>query len=303
MDSAPANTAPVAVNDAYATPLNTPLVVAAATGVLDNDTDADNDTLTAAKVTDPANGTVTLNPNGGFTYTPTAGYSGPDSFTYRANDGTVNSNIATVTITVGAALSGPIALWTMNEASGTTGRYRLRPGQQRDHCREPDLRGRPDRQCPATQRNLAVRHRADEATLDITSAITMAAWVKPETAGVTNIPQLLVQKAITGRWHQWLRDRPDRPDLVGAPEGLHPLQPGHQRRHVPRHLHDDLPDQRHDLDPRRRDVGRHHDQALLQRRPAGIDRLRRTDRHEQPRRRDRRTSDAGHDPPVQGRDG
>ena len=47
-------------------------------GVLANDTDADGDTLTATKVGDPAHGTVVLNANGSFIYTPAAGYFGPD---------------------------------------------------------------------------------------------------------------------------------------------------------------------------------------------------------------------------------
>ncbi|MES2657778.1 MAG: Ig-like domain-containing protein [Verrucomicrobiota bacterium] len=96
------NTAPVAVADTYATALNTPLVVAAA-GVLSNDTDAQANALTAAINVVPTHGTVTLNANGGFTYTPTTGYTGPDSFTYHANDGVLDSNIVTVSITVNAS--------------------------------------------------------------------------------------------------------------------------------------------------------------------------------------------------------
>ena len=56
--------------------------------------------LTARWSTSPANGTLTLNANGGFTYTPNANFNGTDSFTYTASDGTADSNIATVTITV-----------------------------------------------------------------------------------------------------------------------------------------------------------------------------------------------------------
>ena len=62
-----------------------------------NDTDIDSATLTAVVVTGPAHGTLTLNANGSFTYTPAANYNGPDSFTYKANDGTADSNVATVT--------------------------------------------------------------------------------------------------------------------------------------------------------------------------------------------------------------
>jgi hypothetical protein len=71
------------------------------TTVLDGDTDADGDPLTAIKVTDPTSGTLTtFNADGTFTYTPANGFFGSDTFTYKANDGTADSNIATVTIDV-----------------------------------------------------------------------------------------------------------------------------------------------------------------------------------------------------------
>ena len=80
------NDAPVAVDDAYATTEDTALTVAAP-GVLGNDTDVDGDPLTAVLVAGPANGTVDLNPDGSFTYTPDPDFIGTDSFTYRASDG------------------------------------------------------------------------------------------------------------------------------------------------------------------------------------------------------------------------
>src|SRR5207302_1838872 len=104
----PVNDPPVAANDSYATAEDTPLTVAAP-GVLANDSDVDGDALTAAVVTAPAHGTVTLAANGSFTYTPAANYNGADSFTYKANDGALNSNIATVTIAVAAVNDPPVA--------------------------------------------------------------------------------------------------------------------------------------------------------------------------------------------------
>ena len=98
----------VAANDAYATIEDSTLNVAAP-GVLGNDTDADGNALTAQIVTGPAHGALALNANGSFGYTPLANYNGSDSFTYRANDGTANSNIATVTITIGAVNDPPLA--------------------------------------------------------------------------------------------------------------------------------------------------------------------------------------------------
>jgi hypothetical protein len=102
----PVNTPPVANNDNFSTAFQTPLTVAAP-GVLGNDNDADGDTLTAVQQSNPANGTANLNANGSFTYTPDNGFSGTDSFTYQANDGTDNSNTATVNITVAAPGNAP----------------------------------------------------------------------------------------------------------------------------------------------------------------------------------------------------
>jgi hypothetical protein len=59
-------------------------------------------TLTAQLVTGPSHGAITLNPNGSFVYSPFAAYVGSDSFTYQANDGNMNGNIATVTISITA---------------------------------------------------------------------------------------------------------------------------------------------------------------------------------------------------------
>jgi large repetitive protein len=95
----PDNTPPVAVDDAYATDFETALNVAAP-GVLANDTDADGDALTAGMPTEPANGTLVLNADGSFTYTPDAGFSGNDTFTYMAHDPDGGMDTATVTITV-----------------------------------------------------------------------------------------------------------------------------------------------------------------------------------------------------------
>src|SRR5207237_4473522 len=98
-------TAPVASNESY-TATEEKAVTVAAPGVLGNDTDADGYPLTAVLVNGPAHGTLTLNANGSFTYTPAAAYTGADSFTYNANDGQALSNVATVSFTVTAPTLG-----------------------------------------------------------------------------------------------------------------------------------------------------------------------------------------------------
>jgi hypothetical protein len=71
-----------------------------ASGVLSNDTSVFGQPLTAIAVVNPANGTLNLNTNGGFTYTPGPNYSGTDKFMYQANDGQTNIGTAWVTIVV-----------------------------------------------------------------------------------------------------------------------------------------------------------------------------------------------------------
>ncbi|MET7396462.1 PKD domain-containing protein [Dactylosporangium sp. NPDC005572] len=95
----PVNDAPVAVADAYTTRQARPLVVAAP-GVLANDTDVEGGPLTAALVTGPAHGTLTLAPDGSFTYTPAGGFAGVDAFQYRAADPAATSPAVTVQLTV-----------------------------------------------------------------------------------------------------------------------------------------------------------------------------------------------------------
>ena len=111
----PVNDNPVAVND---TATVTEDSAGVSGNVLGNDTDVDTGTtLTATLGASPANGTVTLAPNGTFTYTPAPDFNGTDSFTYTASDGTAVSNVATVTITVTAVNDAPVAV---NDTASTT---------------------------------------------------------------------------------------------------------------------------------------------------------------------------------------
>jgi VCBS repeat-containing protein len=87
----------IANYDTYNATTNTTLCVAAP-GILAND--AGNAPLTAIRVGSPTHGSLTLTNNGGFSYTPTNGFSGTDSFTYQCSDGQTTSRVATVTITV-----------------------------------------------------------------------------------------------------------------------------------------------------------------------------------------------------------
>jgi VCBS repeat-containing protein len=101
----PVNDAPVAANDLASTAEDTAVTV----NVLGNDVDIDSASLSTEVVTGPQHGTVVHNADGSFTYTPDANYNGSDGFTYKLNDGLLDSNVATVEITVNPVNDAPTA--------------------------------------------------------------------------------------------------------------------------------------------------------------------------------------------------
>jgi hypothetical protein len=108
------NDAPVAVGESYSVAAGATLAVPSR-GVLTNDTDTDSlvASLTAVLVTGPASAaSFTLNADGSFTYTPAAGFSGTDSFTYVAKDVTpVSSRNVPATVTI--SVSAPVPQYTI----------------------------------------------------------------------------------------------------------------------------------------------------------------------------------------------
>jgi len=108
--STPTNQVPVANDQAVTTAQDTSKAITL-TG-----SDADGDALTYSVVTGPAHGALSgTAPN--LTYTPTSGYSGSDSFTFKVNDGKVDSNVATVTITVGSVVTYALTPYVMEGKS------------------------------------------------------------------------------------------------------------------------------------------------------------------------------------------
>ena len=117
--------APVIIADSYAVTEDTSLVTVAGDlifpGVLDNDTGPG--VLTASLVSAPSSGSLSpgLAGDGSFSYTPNANFNGTDSFSYKANDGALDSNVASVTITVNSANDAPVAVDNVYNATvGTT---------------------------------------------------------------------------------------------------------------------------------------------------------------------------------------
>ena len=114
------NDTPVAIDDTATTKEETPVII----DVLENDSDVDEDTLSVTGVSDPANGTATINADGTVTYTPKNNWNGLDTFTVIANDGNGGTDEATVTITVTPVNDAPVATGdskTTNEDTSVSG--------------------------------------------------------------------------------------------------------------------------------------------------------------------------------------
>jgi len=104
------NRLPATAPNAYPVPVDQLSDVVVAVSVLANDTDADGDVLRAASWTQPLTGTlIETREDGSFRYRPAPGFTGDDTFTYRATDGVGQSVETTVTMKVGAPLDRPVA--------------------------------------------------------------------------------------------------------------------------------------------------------------------------------------------------
>jgi hypothetical protein len=114
----PVNDPPVAVDDAIVTTRDTSSNLV----VLANDIETDLDPLFVVSVTDPANGSATLEADSSITYLGDPGYDGPDGFDYTVSDGTDETDIGHVTVTVTADNHSPVAVAdTLTTPEDTTG--------------------------------------------------------------------------------------------------------------------------------------------------------------------------------------
>jgi VCBS repeat-containing protein len=111
----PVNDAPVAVAGSRSATEDT-----VATGTL-TATDVDSNALTYSVVTQPVKGTVTLGANGAYTYTPGKDVNGSDSFTFRASDGALSSNTATVSVSIAAVNDAPFVVSPLPDQSTLAG--------------------------------------------------------------------------------------------------------------------------------------------------------------------------------------
>ena len=106
----PVNDAPVAVDDNYSIDEDIPLNVDALAGVLANDSDVDGDNLSVTVTEDVENGTLILNNDGSFDYTPNTNFNGVDSFAYTLSDGNGETDTAIVNLTVNPVNDAPVAV-------------------------------------------------------------------------------------------------------------------------------------------------------------------------------------------------
>ena len=116
------NAPPEGTANAYSVDEDDTLVIGAGDGVLANDSDPEDDSMTAVLVDAPVYGDVSLDSDGSFTYTPDADFYGTDSFTYRAQDDYSQSTTVTVTITVESQPDAPTAVndeFTVSQDAGT----------------------------------------------------------------------------------------------------------------------------------------------------------------------------------------
>ena len=175
-----ANTPPVAQGDSVATTVNTTLVVSA-TALLANDNDPDGDVLTVSAVasSSAAGGTITPNGAGSWSYAPPPAFTGNDSFGYTIGDGRGGSANATVAVSVTVPASGLVSAWGFNESAGTTaadGSGNGRVGTVRQAVWTPNGKYGGALSFDGINDWVTV---ADHASLDLTTSMTLEAWVKP----------------------------------------------------------------------------------------------------------------------------
>ncbi|MFJ8265760.1 Ig-like domain-containing protein [Peribacillus asahii] len=115
------NDKPYGADESFETDEDQTLNVIASNGVLKNDTDMENDTLKAVLIQTTQHGSLTLEEDGSFTYVSDSNYHGTDTFTYKAVDGSLESEPVTVTINVKNLNDLPVAVddnYTIEEDEG-----------------------------------------------------------------------------------------------------------------------------------------------------------------------------------------
>ncbi|KZM37287.1 hypothetical protein OJAG_00010 [Oerskovia enterophila] len=185
----PVPTTPVATDGASTTTAG-----AAVSGTLAG-TSPSGGALTFEVVAAPASGTVVVtNPaTGAFTYTPATGYVGTTTFTFRVKAGSTWSNVATQTVRVTSA-PGVRGTWELDEGSGTTSADSSGWAQTGTLSGGATWVDGTDGKAVRLDGNAGKVSVPDSEALDVSSALTVSAWVRPERQAT----QYVVKKAVSG---------------------------------------------------------------------------------------------------------
>jgi hypothetical protein len=211
-----ANTAPVAQGDSLATSMNTTLVVSSA-ALLANDNDPDGDTVSVSSVASnsAAGGTITPNGEGSWVYAPPSAFIGSDNFGYTIEDGRGGSATGTVTVSVTTPVSGLVGAWGFNEGAGLTaadGSGNGRVGTIRQAVWTPNGKYGAALSFDGINDWVTV---SDHASLDLTTGMTLEAWVKP--GAMSGWETILLKERGTGDYSYGLYAHDGAPLDGGAP--------------------------------------------------------------------------------------
>ena len=203
--NSPSGGPPVAFDDAYGVEADGSLVVTAMAGVLSNDMDPDLDPLTAELEMDVADGTLSLASDGSFTYTPDPGFSGTDTFTYRARDGFALSNPATVTITVSAPPGEELeAHWRFDEGAGSVASDSSGEGRDGTVSGPGWTTDTPDGS-PFSLSFDGVDDRIDIGAFDVSGdQMTIACWLRPDGFSIRDARLVSKATGVQENDHYWM---------------------------------------------------------------------------------------------------
>ena len=188
------NDPPVAIENSYQAAVGSTLVVNTANGVLSNDSDPERDELQADLENNVSNGTLNLNLDGSFDYTPDPGFSGTDSFSYWATDGSLLSDPATVTIQVSTSSNPDLLVeLPLDEGSGFVAGDVSGKGNDGMLINGPVFQTDTPDGSPFSVRFDGTDDYIDLGQLDVDgSSLTLAAWFNPDSfPGQARDPRLI----------------------------------------------------------------------------------------------------------------
>jgi hypothetical protein len=181
----PPNQSPVALADSATTDAGVPVTIA----VLANDSDPDGTALTITGIANLAGGAATIDAGGSVTFAPNAGFSGTGSFTYTIADGNGGVASASVTVTVNAppppAAAGLVLALGFNEAAGAAASDASGLGNHGNVREAQFVAGRFGNALSFDGVNDWVEV-TDSVSLELSTGMTLEAWVNPSVAAGWN---------------------------------------------------------------------------------------------------------------------